>query len=159
MMRCAIFAGLLAAASPVAVAQVASVITTDNGGSSATIEPGGVVTISVQVAHNSFAFGLIQGGTVIDGNAGVNSNFSTIVPNYPTVYFGQIVGGSRTGAESGIGMDPMGSPMVPGHVNPLQLWRYDVILADAGEYEVVWVPWATGPNVWLWTAPHGFSLR
>jgi len=141
-----------------AAGQTAVVTTSVNNGGTATIEPGETVSVSVRIAHDRYAFANIQGGTVVDGNAGVGSNFATTIPNLPTVVLGSFVGGSRVGADIAFGLDPMGGATPPSQQNPMPVWTYDITLHEPGVYEIVWVSPATRPNVLLWGAMHAFSL-
>lgn len=162
MTRMAFFRGVaasaaVAAASSGVLAQTAIVTTSVNNGGTATIEPGGTVSVSVRIAHTMIAVAGIQGGTVIDGNAGVGSNFATTIPNLPTVNLGSFVGGSRTGAD--IAFTPLGFGHItpPSGSNPMPVWTYDVTLNEPGVYDIVWVPTVASPNVRLYASVAAFS--
>lgn len=134
-------------------AYVATVTTSVNGGATAAIEPGGSVVVSVRVAHDGFSFAGIEGGTIVDNDAGVGGNFRWTLPSLPTIHSGGFVGGSRVGASIWFILDPMGTPTAPSQQNPMPVWTYDLSLDEPGEYDVVWVPSASLPSVWVYTGP------
>lgn len=150
---------VMMAAACSAAGQTAIVTTSVNNGGMATIEPGGTVSVSVRIAHDQFSVAGIQGGTVVEGNAGVGSNFTTTIPSLPTVVLGSFVGGSRVGAD--IAFTPaagFGHVTPPSGTNPMPVWRYDLTLAEPGVYDITWVPTLVSPNVRLYSSIGAFSF-
>lgn len=133
--------------------QTATVTTRVNGGATTTIAPGGSVRVSVDVTHSHIAIAHLAGGTIVDGDVGVASNFATSIPSLPTMNFGSFVGGSRVGADFFFTYFGGMLPTPPSTLNPMPVWSYDLTLEAPGEYHITWVPSPFAPSVSIWTMP------
>lgn len=134
--------------------QTASVVTTVNGGKSATIAPGGSVRVAVQVGHSGFNVARMVGGSIITGNAGIGRNFESSLPIEPLIVLGEFLGGSRIGGDIAFGPNGMGTS--PAWANPLPIWEYDVSGLAPGVYTVGWQADAAFPNVRIYQSRSSF---
>ncbi|MCA9287009.1 MAG: hypothetical protein KDA05_00405 [Phycisphaerales bacterium] len=142
----------------VAVAQpVATVVTTANGGAAASVAPGATISINAVVSWTPAGtqFAGIQGGTIVQGNAGSGSNFASDFAAGALVNLGAFSGGSRTGMD--IAVTPAfftGGFMAPPSANSsgISLARYDLVINNPGVYTINWVAPGSAPNVRIYTS-------
>ncbi|MEZ6232668.1 MAG: hypothetical protein R3B68_00620 [Phycisphaerales bacterium] len=142
----------IAGLAGVAAAQpAATVVTSVNGGASATVAPGATISVASVVSWTGgVQFAGIQGGPTVQGNAGAGSNFTSAFTAGTLVNLGSFNGGSRTGMD--IAVTPAvftGGFIVPpsGNSSGINLAAYDLVINDPGTYTINWVAPGSAPNV------------
>lgn len=152
----AVSASILLALALPALAQPgtqSTLLVTGNGLTSATVQVGEPVRLSVVIQHNGLSVAGFQGRVEITSNAGTPSNFTTQIPSLPTVVMGSFEGGSRTGID--VAFTPpgfVGGPIFPSAMNPMPVLEYDLTFDHWGEYAVNWIPSIEARNVRLYSS-------
>lgn len=136
----------------------ATILTTANGGASATIAPGEIVSISVTLSHNAFSVAGFHGSTFITNNAGQGQNLSTFIPVHPLLPGLQFTGGSLLDVD--IGFTPpgfIGGATPPSGQNPMTVWTYDIAGLTPGVYDINWIPDGAALDIRLYTSISSFT--